>query len=263
MYFFLKETFGSLVILLSLLISHFLTPYCVQASSFDVPLLFHNYTTEKIPKSFQKFNLFSCAVLSYLVSSDSLWPRGLEPTRLLCPWDSPGKKTGVDCYAFLQGIFLTQGLKLDLPYCRLILYHLSHQRSPSYFWLEIYLSILLFLFLARTCHFSSLADVLWRLYHPSEGWALQTCSKFHFLLECGFLFSAWSSGECARQRLPESLIDCVPSSDFPGREPVEKFSNIQSINCLEVLIFVAHLSLHKHLVRRNQPVLGNFNRLHF
>ena len=31
------------------------------------------------------------------------------PTRLLCPWDSPGKKTGVGCPALLQGIFPTQG----------------------------------------------------------------------------------------------------------------------------------------------------------
>ena len=28
--------------------------------------------------------------------------------RLLCPWDSQGKHTGVVCHAFLQGIFLTQ-----------------------------------------------------------------------------------------------------------------------------------------------------------
>ena len=26
-----------------------------------------------------------------------LWPHGLEPTRLLCPWDSPDKNTGVGC----------------------------------------------------------------------------------------------------------------------------------------------------------------------
>ena len=30
-------------------------------------------------------------------------------TRLLCPWDSQGKPTGVDCLAFFQGIFPTQG----------------------------------------------------------------------------------------------------------------------------------------------------------
>ena len=38
-----------------------------------------------------------------------LQPHGLQPTRLLCPWDFPGKNIGVDCHALLQGIFLTQG----------------------------------------------------------------------------------------------------------------------------------------------------------
>ena len=33
----------------------------------------------------------------------------LQPTSLLCPWDSPGKNTGVGCHAFLQGIFPTRG----------------------------------------------------------------------------------------------------------------------------------------------------------
>ena len=42
--------------------------------------------------------------------SDSLFrPHGLKPTRVLCPWDSSGKNTGVGCYFLLQGIFLTQG----------------------------------------------------------------------------------------------------------------------------------------------------------
>ena len=36
-----------------------------------------------------------CArMLNHLVASDSLQLQGLEPTRLLCPWDSPGKNTG-------------------------------------------------------------------------------------------------------------------------------------------------------------------------
>ena len=41
-----------------------------------------------------------CAVMS-----DSVWPHGLQPTRLLCPWNFPGKNTGAGCYFFLQGIF--------------------------------------------------------------------------------------------------------------------------------------------------------------
>ena len=32
---------------------------------------------------------------SRLVMSDSWRPQGLQPTRLLCPWDFPGKSTGV------------------------------------------------------------------------------------------------------------------------------------------------------------------------
>ena len=46
--------------------------------------------------------------------SDFLWPYGLGSTRLLCPWDSPGKNTSVGCHALLQGIFLMQGLNLGL-----------------------------------------------------------------------------------------------------------------------------------------------------
>ena len=53
------------------------------------------------------------------------------PARLLCPWDSLGKNTGVGCHALLQGIFPTQGLNTGLPHCRRILYCLSQQGSPS------------------------------------------------------------------------------------------------------------------------------------
>ena len=34
--------------------------------------------------------------------SDSVRPHGLQPTRLLRPWDSPGKNTGVGCHFLLQ-----------------------------------------------------------------------------------------------------------------------------------------------------------------
>ena len=34
--------------------------------------------------------------------------------QLLCPWDFPGKNTGVGCHFLLQGIFPTQGLNLHI-----------------------------------------------------------------------------------------------------------------------------------------------------
>ena len=46
----------------------------------------------------------------------------LQPARLLCPWDSPGKNTGVGSHSLLQRIFPTQGSNLGLLYCRQILY---------------------------------------------------------------------------------------------------------------------------------------------
>ena len=36
-------------------------------------------------------------------------------TRLLCPWDFPGKNSGVDCHFLLQEIFLTRASNLSLP----------------------------------------------------------------------------------------------------------------------------------------------------
>ena len=50
---------------------------------------------------------------------------------LLCPWDSPGKSTGVGCHFLLQEIFSTQGSNPGLPHCRQMLYHMSHQGSSG------------------------------------------------------------------------------------------------------------------------------------
>ena len=63
----------------------------------------------------------SCSVVS-----NCLWPHGLWPARLLCPWAFPGKNTGVGCQSLLQGIFPTQGLNPGLLNCR--------QTLPSTIW---------------------------------------------------------------------------------------------------------------------------------
>ena len=47
--------------------------------------------------------------------------------------DSLGKNTGVVCHALLQGIFPAQESNPGLLHCGWILYHLSHQRSPTTF----------------------------------------------------------------------------------------------------------------------------------
>ena len=54
--------------------------------------------------------------------------------RLLCPWDSPGKNTGVGRLSLLQGIFPAQGLNPSILHCREILHHLSQKGSPRLPW---------------------------------------------------------------------------------------------------------------------------------
>ena len=59
----------------------------------------------------------------------------MQPARLLCPWDFPGKNTGVGCHSMLQGIFLTQ-VSNHVPYVshtdRWVLYHQGHLESPQH-----------------------------------------------------------------------------------------------------------------------------------
>ena len=56
---------------------------------------------------------------------------GLQPTKLLSPWDFPGKDTGMGHHFLLQGIFPTQGSNVGLLHCRQILYQLSYKGSPA------------------------------------------------------------------------------------------------------------------------------------
>ena len=65
-------------------------------------------------------------MLGFSVVPASLRSRGLQPSRLLCPWDFPVKVTGVGCSFLLQGIFLIQGQKLGL----LCLLHWQGDSSP-------------------------------------------------------------------------------------------------------------------------------------
>ena len=48
-------------------------------------------------------------------SCPTLLPHGLYPTRLLRPWDSPGKNTGVGCHFLLQGNLPDPRIELESP----------------------------------------------------------------------------------------------------------------------------------------------------
>ena len=115
----------------TLLLSAFNPSYLVFISPSPLFLLFLSFgqsTTFMVLFSVACW-LTSCLIVKQLISGlhawvlrrkqscpALFWPHGLQPSRLLCPWNFPGKNTGMGCHFFLQGIFLTQGLKLCLPH---------------------------------------------------------------------------------------------------------------------------------------------------
>ena len=87
-------------------------------SGSPVPGILQARTLEWVAISFS--NARKWKVKGKLLSvSDPQQPRGLQPSRLLCPWDFPGKSTGVGCHC---------------------LHRLSHLGSPIYFMLLLLLS---------------------------------------------------------------------------------------------------------------------------
>ena len=69
-------------------------------------------------------------MLSHSVMSDSLQPHGCSPPGSSIHGDSPGKNAGVDRHCLLLGDLPNPGIEPRSPYCRRILYQLSHKGSP-------------------------------------------------------------------------------------------------------------------------------------
>ena len=119
--------------------------------------------------------------------SNSLRPHGLQPTRLLCPWNFPDKNTGAGCHFLLQGIFPTQVSNLGLPLYRQMLYRLSHQGSPCMLYnvyIKVYMQSSVTLFKDTiTClpniYFSSfLASIILTLLMWKHPWLIISASTW-------------------------------------------------------------------------------------
>ena len=112
-------------------------------------------------------------VFSHSVLSDSLQPHRLQPTRLLCPWDSPGKSSGVGCHFLFQGIFPTRGQNPCLLHWQAgfaWFFFFNHQGSPTsshlpHFFLLLTIpqwnQLFSYLLCAFTLSLSKACDIIW------------------------------------------------------------------------------------------------------
>ena len=115
--------------------------------------------------------------------SDSVWPRWQQPTRLLHPWDSPGKNTGVGCHFLLQWLNTAAAAAAkSLQSCPTLR---PHRRQPT------------------------------RLPHPWDSPGKNTGVGCHFLLQC---MKVKSESEVAQScPTPSNPMDCsLPGSSIHG-----------------------------------------------
>ena len=88
--------FVLLLLLLSCFVSNSVQSHRRQPNRLPVPGILQARTLEWVAISFSNAWKWSRSVVS-----DSQQPHGLQPTRLLRPWDFPGKSTGVGCHCLL------------------------------------------------------------------------------------------------------------------------------------------------------------------
>ena len=122
----------------------------------------------------------------------TLWT--IQPTRLFCSRDSPGKNPGVGCHALLQGIFSTQGSHPGLLHCRQILYHWATREAQRSYYLPFVAGKLYFYTTwLRPCLLAAVISGLlerlpwdWVLKIPTEELNSQLLDCEYFLsLQCG------------------------------------------------------------------------------
>ena len=98
----------------------------------DTTKMFFNMIVS-IYNPIRSVSMFCCCLCQVAsVVSDSVWPHGRQPTRLPCPWGSPGKNTGVGCHFLLQCMKVKMKMK-SLSHIQLLAtpWASAYQAPPS------------------------------------------------------------------------------------------------------------------------------------
>ena len=162
----------------------------------------------------------------------TLVTRGLSPARLLCPWDSPGKNTGVGCYFLFLGKMLV-GDKTTFKYiCRNWPFlPMNFKVKESIRWSVVSNSLQ--------------PHGLWpaRLLCPWNSPGKNTRVGWHFLLQGIFLTQGWNPGlPLCRQILYHLSHPGSPTANFLKEAFQEMISSLCKIwNWWECKICLNHL----------------------
>ena len=165
--------------------------------------------------TYRYFQAITITTVNHTVMSNFLQSHGLQPAQLLCPWNSPGKSTGVGCHSFLQGIFPTQGSNLSLLHCRQILYQPSLQGSPIFKLYFLQFCLFVYVFLAVPCLRSCVG---FSLVVESRGYSL--------VAVCGLLIAVTSLvAEHGLQVVWTSVVAAHGLSSCSSRSPEHRLNS--------------------------------------
>ena len=133
------------------------------------------------------------------VVSDSSQPHGLQPTRLLHPWDFPGKSTGVGCHVISLFLTIIEFWPLR-PQIFKAIATMSPTQSTSYY----NTSMLPNLNLTTFCQFLRL-NIYWLCNmifgrKKKQRWSLRHCSKHPAPGSCPSLSTSNSTGSAPRSQ---------------------------------------------------------------
>ena len=156
--------------------------------------------------------------------SHSLWPHGLQPTRLLCSWNSPSKNAGVGCHSLLKGIFPTQGSNPGSSALQArFLHHLSHHLQKRHPTLTRQFQNYLLLYCSQSHEKEKIPAGLWTISTP-------TSRTLYFLVFMPKLVLSLSPSTGCQQWKPLYLtlgLECVHGPQAQGLE--ERQNNTRTL----------------------------------
>ena len=197
-------------------------------------------------------------------------PSGLQqPTRLLCPRDSPGKNTGVGCHFLLQGVFLIQGLNQRL--LRLPALSGGFFTTSATWEARIYVSIkyLFFSFsLTSLCvsgpgfiHFISTDSNAFIVY----GWVILPCVYVpQFLLMAIQAASCPADSATMNPGVPVSFSTMVSSGYMPTRGTAGLRGSfiLSLLRKPQAVLHSGHINLHSHQQCKRVPFLHTISNIY-
>ena len=136
--------------------------------------------------------------------------------RLLCPWNSPGKNTGVGSHSLLQGIFPTQGLNLGFLHWQVDSLPSEPPGKPTIYHLNTFNFYWFFSWQVRgeKIQFSSFQWRSKEIMSIKSLWKMNHCKSVFTIIRILPKASLLKPQSCRQQNATRDFTESYPDSSF-------------------------------------------------